>query len=139
MAYLPFKPESAGSKNALSYWEKALSIIITVKVDFSLTRSLVFYLLLGSRYIDFTIGFAPEAHPKAAAASSDELDPAALKRLLYCGERAFARLHGLAFDHIQGHDGEAGPGRKRSLRPFQETARSADLGGSNHTLLIAST
>ncbi len=52
---------------------------------------------------------APFAEPDAdaAAARSDELDAARLKRLPYRRQRTFARLHGLAFDHIQRDHGQA--------------------------------
>lgn len=115
-------------------------------MSFASAASLKFNLFPSAAEISFpsssgnvlATGFFPKADANAAAAA-DKFDPACFERLLDRGEGTPAGLNRVAFDHIKGDNGKAGFRRQNGLRPFQESARGADLSGCDHGPTLAET
>jgi hypothetical protein len=87
---------------------------------------------LSSRNIRRIWALVAKSYADASAARTNELNAAAFERLPDCRERPLPGLHGLAFDHIEGYNGQTAPRRKRTLRPFEEPSRGANLCGCDH-------
>lgn len=77
-------------------------------------------------------GDAAKPHADPHPAVHQEFDASCLKCRLYRAERAFARAGGIVLDQVERDSRESGAVGECGLRPLQQAARGADLGGGDH-------